>query len=357
MRSCFSGAAFSMASPVETQQAFLEGHAHAFSWFDGVFAEVRYDNLTSAVKQVLKDRRRVESDRFVAMRSHYLFDSLFTTPGIEGAHEKGGVEGEVGRLRRKHLVPVPQVGSISQLNALLRDACEGDLQRRIAGRPGTVAEQHAIERPLLRALPAEGPFDATETTSVRVDAKALVTVRQNRYSVPVALAGLRVQAAVGAREIIISHRGEPVARHERLHGRFGTSAQLDHYLELLARKPGGLERSLPLAQARDQGAWPACFDDLRAAQAGRYGASEAARQMVDVLMLAREHGAARVELAVRGTLAAGAIDGRAVAVLARRTDSTIRPAPRLSGLDARLAAHDRPEPELASYDALIGGTR
>jgi transposase len=76
MRSCFSGAAFSMASPVESQQAFLEGHAHAFSWFDGVFAEVRYDNLTAAVKQVLKGRRRVESDRFVAMRSHYLYDSI-----------------------------------------------------------------------------------------------------------------------------------------------------------------------------------------------------------------------------------------------------------------------------------------
>jgi len=79
MRSCFSGAAFSMASPVETQQAFLEGHAHAFSWFDGVFEEVRYDNLGSAVKKVLKGRRRIESDRFVAMRSHYLYDSIFTT--------------------------------------------------------------------------------------------------------------------------------------------------------------------------------------------------------------------------------------------------------------------------------------
>jgi transposase len=358
MRSCFSGAAFSMASPVETQQAFLEGHAHAFSWFDGVFSEVRYDNLTSAVKQVLKGRRRVESDRFVAMRSHYLFDSIFTTPGIAGAHEKGGVEGEVGRLRRNHLVPVPQVGSIAQLNRLLIDACEHDMGRRIAGRPGTVAEQHAIERPLLRALPAAGPFDSTETTSVRVDAKALVTVRQNRYSVPVALAGLRVHAAVGAREIVITHRGPQVARHERLHGRFGTSAQLDHYLELLQRKPGGLERSLPLAQARDRGAWPACFDELWAALAGRYGASDAARQMVDVVMLAREHGPARVELAVRGTLAAGAIDGRAVAVLARRTDSTSRPpAAALEGLDARLAAHDRPQPDLAGYDALIGGTR
>ena len=44
--------------------------------------------------------------------------------------------------------------------------------------------------------------------------------------------------------------------------------------------------------------------------------------MVDVLMLAREHGPARVELAVRGALAAGAHDGRAVAVLARRAETT-----------------------------------
>jgi len=226
MRSCFSGAAFSMASPVETQQAFLEGHAHAFEWFDGVFEEVRYDNLGSAVKKVLKGRRRIESDRFVSMRSHYLYDSIFTTVGIEGAHEKGGVEGEVGRLRRNHLVPVPAVGSIAQLNELLRDACEHDLDRRIQGRPGTVAEQLAVERPLLRALPQDGPFDATETSIVRVDAKALITVRQNRYSVPVALAGLRVAAAVGAREIIVTHRDRVVARHERLHGRYGTARSL-----------------------------------------------------------------------------------------------------------------------------------
>ena len=354
MRSCFSGAAFSMASPVETQQAFLEGHALAFDWFGGVFGEVRYDNLGSAVKKVLRGRRRVETDRFVALRSHYLFDSIFTTPGVEGAHEKGGVEGEVGRLRRNHLVPVPTVGSIGQLNRLLVDACESDLARRIAGRPVTVAEQLTVERPLLRALPA--PFDATESTTVRVDSKALVTVRQNRYSVPVALAGLRVTAAIGATEIRISHRDREVARHERLHGKYGTRAVLDHYLELLARKPGGLARSLPLAQERDRGTWPERFDELWAALRERWGHSEADRQMVDVLMLCREHGPARVELAVRGALAAGAIDGRAVAVLARRT-SPAAPVPRLEGLEARLVAHDRPEPDLADYDRLIGGAR
>jgi transposase len=354
MRSCFSGAAFTMASPVETQQAFLEGHVLAFDWFGGVFAEVRYDNLGSAVKKVLRGRRRVETDRFVAMRSHYLYESIFTTPGIAGAHEKGGVEGEVGRFRRNHLVPVPAVGSIGQLNLMLAEASERDLGRRITGRPVTVAEQLSVERPLLRALPAA--FDPTETTTVRVDAKALVTVRQNRYSVPVALAGLRVTVAIGASEIRVMHRDREVARHERLHGKFGTRAVLDHYLELLARKPGGLARSLPLAQERDRGNWPATFDELWGALRARWGESEADKQMVDVLMLCREHGPATVELAVRGVLAAGAIDGRAVQVLARRT-SPPGPAPRLEGLGARLQVHDRPEPDLAGYDQLIGGAR
>jgi hypothetical protein len=190
-----------------------------------------------------------------------------------------------------------------------------------------------------------------------VDAKSLVTVRQNRYSVPVCLAGLKVSARIGAREITISHAGAVIARHERLHGRFGTSAQLDHYLELLARKPGGLEHSLALAQERERGAWPAAFDELWTALTGRYGRSEAARQMVDVLMLCREHEPDHVTLAVRGALAAGAIDGRAVQVLARRAASTqSTPAP-LSGLEPRLAAHARPAPDLADYDQLLGGPR
>ena len=270
MRASFSGAAFCQASLVETQQAFLELHVEAFEWFGGVFEQPRFDNLTSAVRQVLKGRRRVESDRFVALRSHYLFESQFTMPGLQGAHEKGGVEGEVGRFRRNHLVPVPVVASLAELNARLLAGCEADLRRRIVGRQVTVGEAWAQERPLLRALPAE-PFDASETAAPRVDAKSLVTVRQNRYSVPVALAGLRVAARIGAREITISHGGAEVARHERLHGRFGTSAQLDHYLELLARKPGGLPHSLALAQQRERGAWPAAFDELWAALTDRYG--------------------------------------------------------------------------------------
>ena len=354
MRASFSGAVFCQASLVETQQAFLELHVQAFEWYGGVFPSLRFDNLKSAVKKVLKGRRRVESDRFVALRSHYLFQSQFTTPGIEGAHEKGGVEGEVGRHRRNHLVPVPDVADLAELNGLLLAGCETDLARRIDGRAVTIGEAWALERPLLLGLPAE-PFDACESAAPRVDSKSLVTIRRNRYSVPVALAGLKVSARVGAREITINHSGREVARHERLHGKSQTSAQLDHYLELLARKPGAMEHSVALHQERDRGSWPGCFDQLWAALSERYGRSDAARQMVDVVLLCREHGPDGVELAVRGALTAGAIDGRAVALLARRAQSTERavPAP-LTDLEPRLEAHHRPISDLAEYDQLHG---
>jgi transposase len=350
LRPCFSGAGFCMAFARCTQQAFLEGHVEAFSWFGGVFGLVRYDNLSSAVKLVLRGRRRQETDRFIALRSHYMFDSAFTLAGLQGAHEKGGVEGEVGRFRRRWLVPVPEVRDMAELNALIWAGCEQDLARMITGRQETVGAALFKEQPLLRPLPAE-PFDTTESSQIRVDAKSLVTVRQNRYSVPVTLAGRRVLARVGAREITVIHDGHVVARHERLNDRFAVSAQLDHYLELLARKPGALAGSLALHQERQRGQWPDCFDQLWQAIAEKVGASEAARQMVDVLMLVRDHGAERVELAVRGVLAAGAHDGRAVAVLLTRTE---RPEPEpLTDLAPRLMAADRPEPDLAGYDQLL----
>jgi hypothetical protein len=59
---------------------------HALDWFSGVFTTL---NLAAAAKKTLKGRNRVENERFVALRSHYLYQSWFTLVGIEGAHEKG----------------------------------------------------------------------------------------------------------------------------------------------------------------------------------------------------------------------------------------------------------------------------
>ena len=92
------------------------------------------------------------------------------------------MEGEVGRFRRNHLVPVPQVSTIAELNALLDAWDQEDEGRRIADRTRTVGEFFAIERPLLAPLPPEA-FETGRVFTPRVDRYAQVSVRMNRYSV------------------------------------------------------------------------------------------------------------------------------------------------------------------------------
>jgi hypothetical protein len=274
-----------------------------------------------------------------------MFDSSFCQSGQRGAHEKGGVEGDgVGRFRRRHLVPVPEVDSIAQLNERLEQACWSDLERTISGRQVTVGEALAQERRLLNRLPSER-HDTSELATPLVDAKAMVTVRQNRYSVPVGLVGLRVSALIAANEITIRHDGRTVAVHGRLAGRLGASAQLDHYLELLKVKPGALPRSLALAQARERGPWPPCFDELWRLIEQRVGRSEAARQIVDVLLLCREHGPERVARWPRAptTDAPSRCSPR----------QAQRPVPAVLQIDAKLAGIGAPPPqELSDYDRL-----
>jgi transposase len=143
LRLSCSGRAFHVAFATQAQEAFLEGHVLAFEHLGGVPGRIRYDNLKPAVVRVLRGRDRGEAERFVALRSHYGFDSFFCVPGPEGAHEKGGVEGEIGRFRRRHLVPVPSVASLAALNRLIATADVLDDGRVITGRPVTVAAAFA----------------------------------------------------------------------------------------------------------------------------------------------------------------------------------------------------------------------
>ncbi|WP_432422428.1 Mu transposase domain-containing protein [Rhodococcus opacus] len=226
-----------MVFGTQAQEAFFEGHARAFEWFGGVPHRIRYDNLKPAVVRVLRGRDRVESDRFVALRSHYGFDSFFCIPGRGGAHEKGGVEGEIGRFRRRHLVPVPKAASLTELNEKVAAADLLDDTRAIGGRPVTVAVAFADEQPVLLGLPAE-PFDCARLLYARVDTHARVSVRQNFYSVAAHYAGRRLPVRLSASRVEVLDGSRMVAGHDRAFGRFTDVLTLDHYLEVLIRKPG-----------------------------------------------------------------------------------------------------------------------
>jgi transposase len=144
LRSMVSGAAFHRAYHRATQQAFLDAHEQAFHYFGGVFRLLRYDNLKSAVKQILRGHRREETTRFIAFRSHWRFESDFCNP-VE-PHEKGGIEGEAGYFRRNHWVPLPHARDLDELNTQLLADCRADEQRQIAGRQQQVGALMIGER-------------------------------------------------------------------------------------------------------------------------------------------------------------------------------------------------------------------
>ena len=126
MRSMASGDAFHRAYLHATQQALLEAHELAFAYFGGVFRTLRYDNMGSLVKKILRGRQRVETDRIIAFRSHWGFQSEYCNPAK--GNEKGGVEGELGWYRRNCLTPVPEAESLAALNEQLLSACAANRQ-------------------------------------------------------------------------------------------------------------------------------------------------------------------------------------------------------------------------------------
>ncbi|WP_063036292.1 IS21 family transposase [Nocardia grenadensis] len=367
LRLSFSGKAVHRCFLSAGQEAFFEGHVHAFEVLGGVpFGKVRYDNLRAAVSRVLGFARlREESDRWTAFRSHYDLEAFYCQPGIGGAHEKGGVEGQIGWFRRNHFVPIPEVESIDELNEMIDAWDIADEQRRIGTRPRTIGEMFAAEKPLLEPLPGE-PFETGRWFTPRVDKFSQVTVRTNRYSVPVRLIGRQVRVLLHANHLIVFDGRTEVARHERLPAKAGTRLDLDHYLEGLLRKPGALPGATALEQARLAGKFTPVHESWWAAARRAHGEREGTRALIEVLLLHRHLPHEQVVAGLAAALRAGALTADAVALEARKTGETLPADHQIVELDepgqvssltqrriASLPPDRRPIPSVAAYDQLL----
>ena len=349
LRSMASGAAFHRAYPRATQQAFLEAHELAFQHLGGVYRRLRYDNLGAAVKKILRGFRREETARFVAFRSHWGVEASFCNPG-EG-HEKGGVEGEIGTFRRNHWVPVPAARDLDELNAMLLAACRADEARTIDGREQTVGQALAIEREHLLPMPSEG-FDLVEVSFARVDGLGRVRVRTNAYSAPLP-PGTTVQVKLGPATVELWHQGRCIAHHPRCYGRHQEILDLEHYLDVLERKPGALAGSKPLEQWRRAGRWPSSYDQFWQALMTRQGRPAGTKAMIELLQLGRRHGYDRLRSAMEAALELGCTDAAAVQHLFVAEDLAHTRPSLLVDVGSVLRQYERPLPEVGAYDHLL----
>jgi hypothetical protein len=210
----------------------------------------------------------------------------------------------------------------------------------------------------------------------RVDRHARINVRRCQYSVPASLVGRRVRVLLGASELVVFDGRRQVACHQRSNRRGSMTLVLDHYLEVLWRKPGALPGATALAQARASGVFTAEHEAFWSAARRAHGDTVGTRELVEVLLLHRRHTHAEVTAGIAAALSAGAVRADVVAVEVRRigqdrpmtTDAHERSSTsvdarvvsltqrRLADPEATIAALPpdlRPPPTVSAYDDLL----
>lgn len=246
----YSGSVYCEAFEHARQEAFFQGQRNAFEFWGGVPGTVTYDNLKSAVQKILEGRNREENTRFVAFRSAYLFDSRFCNPAR--GNEKGRVENMVKFVQRNLFTPIPQVDSLAELNALLRERCTAYLSHTQARQAEPVGERLQAEQDHFLPLP-QFPPECCRIEPVKVSKTSLVQFETNRYSVPSEYAYQTLHLKAFVDRIEITDREKTIAVHSRISGKFQESIRFEHYAKLLERKPGGQQH----LKAKDKQPLPA----------------------------------------------------------------------------------------------------
>lgn len=347
LRLCHSGMPFVMAFPHQRQEAFFEGIRRAFEALGGVPVRVIFDNLKQAVQKILEGKNRVEQDAFRRLRTHYIFESTFCNPA--SGNEKGSVEALVGFAKRNFFTPLPEVASYEELNEILWHRCQEYARRTRRGQTLSVAELWGQERTAaLRKLPPVA-FDCSRTVEVSATRMSLVPFETNHYSVPVRYAGARelaLRAYVDRVEVYVGLTC--IARHRRTYERERDVLELDHYLELLLRKPGALRNAKPLRAANLSSIYHQYWGELTLHH------PKGDREFVRILMLHREFPPEQVEAALVEASRLRAFHSEAVQQILLRQATPAAPLDR--DRYSRLPKVAVDKPALSRYNLLTGGT-
>jgi len=326
----YSGAVCAFVYPDKTTLSFLDGHVRAMAWMGGVCRRHNYDNLRTAVLSG-SGKNAATQEEFQRLERHYAFVPDFCNRAA--GWEKSNAENGVKITRNEAFTPIPHAESYADLqNHISAKLLKYNMGHKIQGRPAKIWDMFMEEKSALAPLPLS-PFEVDETVHTKVYHDQTVRHDKVRYSVPHGYVGKNVTLRVSPFEVKVYYRGGLLYAHERQREGGRDQYVLDHYLEALSRKPRAAAQALPITK----GIMPAqCRAFLELCPA-----ADANRQLVDVMLLARDVGADRVLAAMDGAISAG----RPTAELVRYY---------LYGQHMPEDAFEIKHGDLADYDRLIG---
>ncbi len=248
MRLCYSAGIFVKAYFRQNEESFLDGNLSGFEFFNGVPKKIIFDNAKVAVKEGFGVHAKPQN-RYKTLGAHYAFTPEFCN--IASGHEKGLVEGLVGWVRRNHLVPLPRVNTLDELNEFLKEKCTLYFKHQIKERKLTVGEMFGQEVNYLTPLPTYR-FDVSRSLTVKVDQFATVKFDYNYYSVPVEYTGKSVSIKGYGNDVYIYYQHKQIAHYQRQYVRGETFYTLEHYMKLIEQRPRSVYNAKPVKQSVSQ---------------------------------------------------------------------------------------------------------
>jgi len=290
----YSGAVCAFVYPDRTMLSFLHGHVNVFAWLNGATRRCVYDNLKTAVLSG-SGKDAVTQEAFKRIEKHYAFLAEFCNRA--SGWEKSNAENGVKIARKNAFVPIPRVKDYDDLQKhVSASLLKYNTTHRIEGRKRKIWDMFLEERSSLAPLPIS-PFEVDETVHTKVYPDQTVRYDKVRYSVPHGYVGKNVTLRVSPFELKVYCRGNLLYTHKRMRKNGQDQYILDHYLEALSRKPRAAGQALPISK----GVMPVqCRAFLELCPA-----TDVNRQLVDVMLLARDVGEERVLTALDDAISTG----------------------------------------------------
>ena len=314
---CASRAFWLVVYPGQGHEMLFDAHARAFAAFGGVPQRGIYDNMKTAVDQVLAGKKRKINSRFEAMSGHYLFEPEFCN--VASGWEKGIVEKNVRDRRTSiwHHAKDRRWASWEDLNVWLAEQCKLAWSELNHPDYPTLKVADVLQDEQGRLMPVPKPFDGYVELMARVTSTALIHLERNRYSVPTEHANSAVSVRMYHDHIAVVADGTQVATHCRSFERSQTFYDWQHYISLVERKPGGLRNGAPFA------GMPDALKQLQAILIRRSGGDAVMAQVLAAVPL---HGLDAVLVSVELALEAGKPSGEHVLNVLARLKSNTAPA-------------------------------
>jgi len=239
---CHSRAMYVEFALAETTEHFLSIQQNAFHAWGGAPRKLMIDNLKSAVLSHPRGQPAVYHPRYLDFAAHYGCD--VRACNVRAPNEKGRVENGVGYVKKNFLAGRELTGSLASLNAQARIWLDEVANVRIHGETGRKpAEALVEEKAALRPLPA-ALYDVGAPRLVHATRRCRVHFDSNRYSVPPAQAGRRLNLCAYPEKIHVYDDGKLIAEHARSYDRKADIENPEHLRLLLAHRPRAQEQQL-----------------------------------------------------------------------------------------------------------------